>query len=240
MAIVEWEKDESVAIVKLNNGGNPQNLAFADALNKTLEEIIEDKSTTAMVLTSSDSKIFSTGVDVDWITSQIQENNVRKVKDFMLGMNSVFAKLLTYPIPTIAAINGHAFGNGAILSCACDFRFMRSDRGYFCFPEVDVGIPFLPGMIAFIRKAIPEYKFNEICLSGRRVTAPELEEHNIIEKACPNIDELMSESIAYAKTFVKKRGIFAELKKRLYRHIIEIMENKDIAVLESSTLFVKG
>ncbi|MBT3310527.1 MAG: enoyl-CoA hydratase/isomerase family protein [Desulfobacterales bacterium] len=240
MAIVEWEKDESVAIVKLNNGGNPQNLAFADALNKTLEEIIEDKSTTAMVLTSSDSKIFSTGVDVDWVTSQMQENNVRKVKDFMLGMNSVFAKLLTYPIPTIAAINGHAFGNGAILSCACDFRFMRSDRGYFCFPEVDVGIPFLPGMIAFIRKAIPEYKFNEICLSGRRVTAPELEEHNIIEKACPNIDELMSESIAYAKTFVKKRGIFAELKKRLYRHIIEIMENKDIAVLESSTLFVKG
>ena len=40
MAIVEWEKDESVAIVKLNNGGNPQNLDFADALNKTLEEII--------------------------------------------------------------------------------------------------------------------------------------------------------------------------------------------------------
>lgn len=239
MAIVEWEKDESVAIVKLNNGGNPQNLSFADALNKTLEEVVDDKSITALVLTSTDLKIFSTGVDVDWVTSQMQENNVQKVKDFMLGMNSVFAKLLTYPIPTIAAINGHAFGNGAILSCACDFRFMRSDRGYFCFPEVDLGIPFLPGMIAFIRKAIPEYKFNEICLSGKRVTAPELEEHHIIEKACTNIDELMSESIVYAKTFVKKRGIFAELKKRLYGHIIEIMENKDIIVLESSTLFVE-
>lgn len=238
MVIVEWEKNESAAIVKLNNGGNPQNLAFADALNKTLEEVIEDKSTTAMVLTSSDPKIFSTGVDVDWATSQIQENNVEKVKDFMLGMNSVFAKLLIYPIPTIAAINGHAFGNGAILSCACDFRFMRSDRGYFCFPEVDLGIPFLLGMIAFIRKAIPEHAFNEMCLSGRRVTAPELEKVHVIEKACGNIDELMSESISYAKTFAKKRGIFAELKKRMHRHIIEIMENKDLEVLESSALFV--
>ena len=115
---------------------------------------------------------------------------------------------------------------------------MRSDRGYFCFPEVDRGIPFLPGMIAFIRKAIPEYKFNEMCLSGRRVTAPELEDHHIIEKACSNIDELMSESIAYAKTFEKNRGIFAELKKRRHAHIVEIMETKDIEVLESSSLFV--
>jgi len=59
-------------------------------------------------------------------------------------MNDLFKKLLLYPMPVIAAINGHAFGNGALLSCTCDFRFMRSDKGFFCFPEVDVSIPSFP------------------------------------------------------------------------------------------------
>jgi enoyl-CoA hydratase/carnithine racemase len=43
MAIVEWEKEGTVAIVKLNNGGNAQNLEFANALNTALDEVVEDK-----------------------------------------------------------------------------------------------------------------------------------------------------------------------------------------------------
>lgn len=41
------------------------------------------------------------------------------------------------PLPVIVAIDGHAFGNGSIICCTRDFRFMRSDRGFFGFPEVD-------------------------------------------------------------------------------------------------------
>jgi enoyl-CoA hydratase/carnithine racemase len=78
--------------------------------------------------------------------------DLQSIKDFMYRMNEVFKTCLTFPMPVIAAINGHAFGNGAILSCACDFRFMRSDKGFFCFPEVDINIPFLPGMLAWCKR----------------------------------------------------------------------------------------
>jgi len=160
------------------------------------------------------------------------------IRKFMYEMNSVFKKLLLLPVPVIAAINGHAFGNGAILSCACDFRFMKSGRGYFCFPEVDLGIPFLPGMIAFVRKAVPEYKFNEMKLTGKRVGADELAAHHIIEKACPDADAVFAESLAFARTFHKKRGIFGEHKKRMHRHIVEVIDTEDPNYIEPLNLMV--
>jgi enoyl-CoA hydratase/carnithine racemase len=239
MAIIEWEKDETVAVIKLNNGENRHNLDFALTFNRVLDEIIKDKEVTAAILTSTDQKCWSLGIDVEWLMKQFTEQSFDNIKNCMYEMNNVFKKLLLLPVPVIAAINGHAFGNGAILSCACDFRFMKSDRGYFCFPEVDLGIPFLPGMVAFVRKAIPEYKFNEMKLTGKKAGAVELAEHHIIEKACADTDELMSESLAFAKTFIKKRGIFKEHKTRMYKHIIQVIDSEDKEFIEPLFLMVQ-
>jgi len=225
MSIMNWVKDENVAIITMTNGENRQNLVFAKTLNAMLDEIIADKSISSLIITSNDEKNFSQGIDVVWITGQMQKNDHQPVTDFINEMDIVFKKLLLYPVPVIAAINGHAFGNGSILSCACDFRFMRSDKGFFCFPEVNIGIPFRWGMNAFVKKAIPLHIFTQMQFSGNRYTAPELEKHNIIVKACANQEDLMASAITFAKTFQKKRGIFSELKKRLHSDIIKVLDS---------------
>lgn len=227
MAVLSWSKDETVAIITMSNGENRQNLEFALAMNSAIDEICADPTVNALILTSSDEKNFSQGVDVQWMGAKFQNKEFQQIKNFMYRMNDVFKKLMLAPMPTIAAINGHAFGNGAILSCACDFRFMRADRGFFCFPEVNVGIPLLYGMNAFVKKAIPLYKLLEMQYSGNRYTAPELEKHHIIVKACTDREELMREALAFAKSFQKKRGILGEMKKRMYREIIETMDRLD-------------
>jgi len=239
MSVVKWEKDGGVAIVTMTNGQNRQNRIFAGDMLKTLDEILADLSVQSVVLTSNDEKNFSQGVDVDWLMEKFGEQDFQSIKDFMYGMNEVFKKLLLFPVPVIAAINGHAFGNGAIISCACDFRFMRADKGFFCFPEVDIGIPFLPGMIAFVKKAIPYYKFQEMKYTGRRCGAPELEKHNIIVKSCADREELMKESVEFARSFQKKRGIFGEMKKRMHREIIETIDVQDKPLIESLFLFIQ-
>ena len=149
MKVVQWENQNDIAVITMCNEANRQNLEFAEQMNLCLDQILEDKTIFSMVLTSSDEKNFSQGIDVEWLNQKIAEQDFDCIKTFMYAMNTVFKRLLLMPLPVIAAINGHAFGNGAILSCACDFRFMRKDKGFFCFPEVDVNIPFLPGMIAF-------------------------------------------------------------------------------------------
>jgi enoyl-CoA hydratase/carnithine racemase len=239
MSLMKWEKDESVAILTMTNNENRMNLDFAHTMVSTLEEILEDSEVQALVITSSDEKNFSQGVDVPWLLERKQDEDYQSMRDFMYRMNDVFKALLLYPVPVIAAINGHAFGNGAILSCACDFRFMRSDRGYFCFPEIDVSIPFLPGMISWIRKAIPQYKYNEMALTGKRYTAPELEQHHIILKASENRETLMEDALAFAKTLQKKRGIFGEMKKRMHKHIIDTIDKEDPEYLEPLFIIVQ-
>ncbi|PIE70092.1 MAG: enoyl-CoA hydratase [Deltaproteobacteria bacterium] len=239
MAVVEWEKDGSVAVIKLNNGENRQNPDFAKGLLTSLDAILEDKDIYATIITSTDPKNWSQGIDLEFLMGCFNAGDMQTIKDFMFSMNEVFKKLLLFPMPVIAAINGHAFGNGAILSCACDFRMMRSDRGYFCFPEVDLGIPFLPGMIAFVKKAIPYYRFNELKLTGRRATAVELEADHVIEKASENPEKLMEDALAFARTFQKKRGIFGEHKKRLHKQIVEVIDTEDKPFIDSLFLFVQ-
>jgi len=237
MTVVEWKKKEAVAIVSMCNTANRMNKVFAQDLDRCLAQVEADPQVKAMILTGTDEKNFSQGVDVEWVGEKLAAGQRQEVIDFMYGMNDVFKRLLLFPVPAIAAINGHAFGNGAILSCACDFRFMRNDRGFFCFPEVDVGIPLLPGMTALVRKAIPEYMLNQMLLSGQRMTGADLGTSNVLVNACENQDALITDALAFAAGFDKKRGIFRTLKERLHRELIRIMDEQDPKFIDTLNLF---
>ncbi|WP_032094549.1 MULTISPECIES: enoyl-CoA hydratase/isomerase family protein [unclassified Alteromonas] len=231
--------DGDVAILLMQNGENRHNPAYAQDMLKSLQRVIENTSCKALVITSNDEKCFSLGIDTDWLMPAMKAQQFDEIKAFMHSMDDVFKTLLLFPLPVIAAINGHAFGNGAILACACDFRFMRSDKGFFCFPEVDLSIPFLPGMIEFVKKAMPYYRFNEMKLSGRRVSGLELEQDHVIEKAYDSQEALMLGAVEYAKTFDKKRGIFGEHKKRLHKHIVHTIDTENKPLIESLSLMTK-
>jgi len=240
MSIIEWNKVETVGVITMNNGENRHNPEFIRAILTAFDEIEGDPTVSSVIIASSDPKNWSQGIDLLWMTDAMAKNDLQGIRDFMYGLNRIFNRILLYPMPVIAAINGHAFGDGTIMACACDFRFMKADRGFFCFPEIDINIPFLPGMQAIIRKAIPYYKLEELVFSGKRTGAAELEAHHVIMKACENEEALMREALAFAKSFNKKRPIFGEIKKRLHRTLIETMEKEDPAFIEPLQLMVQG
>jgi enoyl-CoA hydratase/carnithine racemase len=238
MSILEWKKDGNVAVLTMTNGENRHNPTFTDSILNAFDEIEKDETISSVVIASNDPKNWSQGIDLPWLMSVFNSKDYQGIKDFMYGLNKIFKRILLYPMPVIAAINGHAFGDGAIMACACDFRFMKSSKGFFCFPEIDISIPFLPGMICLVKKAFPYYKVEEAVYAGKRFGAKELEEHHVIMKACEDDEMLMREAIAFARTFTKKRSIFGEMKRRYHKQIIEVMDKEDPEYIEPLKLMM--
>ncbi len=232
MADIDYMLDEHVAVVTLNSGENQFNPTFLHSFLSVLDAIENQTGATSLVLTSSHEKIFSNGIDLAWLVPIIQKGDVEGAKSFFYLLNRLFKRIVTYPLLTVAAISGHAFAGGAILCCAVDFRFMRSDRGYFCFPEINLGIPFLPGMNALLKKAIPMYKLEEMEYTGIRLTAAMCEEHHIITQSCAMTD-LMPQALSLAKSLNKKRAVIQEMKMRLNKDIVHAIDVEDVPYIES-------
>jgi enoyl-CoA hydratase/carnithine racemase len=229
--LVEYALDDEVAVLTMNSGENRFNMMFLNEFLKTLDAIEHNTDAQALVVKSAHEKIFCNGIDLDWLMPLAQSGDALAVKDFCYTVNRLLRRILLYPMPTIAAMTGHSFAGGAIMSCCFDFRFMRSDRGFFCFPEVDLGIPFWPGMVAMVKKAIPQYKLDEMFYLGTRVTGKECEEHHIVLKACP-MEELMSTAMTFAKSLKKNRQYYLAQKERMNAPIIRIMDEEDPKVLD--------
>lgn len=234
---IEIKMEGQVAVVTLNEGENRLNLDFLKKFIEALDEVEKKTNANVLVVRGADAKIFSNGIDLEWLMPIMQKNDTATAKKFIETMMALFRKIALYPMPTIVAMTGHAFAGGAILCCYFDFRFMRSDRGFMCFPEVDLGIPFLPGMMTAMKKAIPRCKLDEMVLTGKRVAAPELEEHHIITKACP-IDQLMDEVMKFASQQNKRRPVVELIKAEMNKDIVYAIDNEDPPIIASGRFYV--
>jgi enoyl-CoA hydratase/carnithine racemase len=156
------DRDGDVAILSLGDDENrfsPDRLAEVAAL---LDEVASLPPPVALV-TTAEGRIFSNGLDLDWLGAHADQ-----LTDYLRSVQSLLVRVLTLPMPTVAAIQGHAFAAGAMLTFAHDWRVMRADRGFLCLPEVDLGMPFTIGMDSLIRVALPPATALEAMTTGRR------------------------------------------------------------------------
>lgn len=231
MAMVDYEVDGHVAIVTLNDGENRFNPDFIDALLGALDSIEQETQASTLVVRSAHEKIFSNGMDLMWLLPYMEKSDTATVKKIFYHLNVLFKRLLTYPLISIAAVSGHAFGAGAIFSCTFDFRFMRSERGYLCLPEIDLGMPFLPGMNAILRSVIPENVLSEMQFTGMRMTAEMCERHGIVKGAIPG-DQLLEGVLEFARQIDKRRTITQVMKSGRNKSIIDAIDTEDPAYIE--------
>jgi enoyl-CoA hydratase/carnithine racemase len=134
--------------------------------------------------------------------------------------------MLTFPMITVAALNGHVFAAGAMLSLAHDYRVMRIDRGFFCLPEVDIKIPFTKQMDVLIRARLPKLVAHEAMCTARRYGGAEAAERQIVDHAVAEGD-VLPKAIEIARGLAgKDRDTISAIKRQMYADVIDVFERE--------------
>ena len=217
---VESKRDGGVAVVAMRAGENRFNLRFIDDLSRALDEAEARPEPTALVLTG-EGKFFSNGLDLAWMSGEGRD----RAGEVVSGMLRIFARLLGSPLPSVAALNGHAFAGGAMLALACDFRVMRAERGFFCIPEIDLGLPLHPGMASLIQARLSKQTAHEAIVTGRRYSGREALEAGIVDHAVPEVDVLPKALALAAPLAGKNRAVMQVHRRLLYAETLKLLES---------------
>src|SRR5262245_49117832 len=216
--MIETKREGAVALVSMRAGENRFNPGFIAELTRALDEVERADEPTALVL-AGDGKFFSNGLDLTWMSGEGRD----RAGEVVTGMLRIFARLLESPIPSVAALNGHAFAGGAMLALACDFRVMRSDRGFFCIPEIDLGLPLHPGMASIIQARLPKLTAHEAIVTGRRYGGPEALTRGIVDHVTSAVD-LVAKSVSLASPLAgKNRAVMQTHKRLLYAETLRLL-----------------
>jgi len=208
--LIELERRGDVWVLRLCHDENRFNRASIGALHGALDEIEATGGPSALV-TTGDGKFYSNGLDLDWLMAGGDET-----EGFLPDVHRLLGRVLGLNVVTVAAINGHAFAGGAMLASAHDFRVMREDRGYWCLPEVDLGLPLTPGMYAVLAAHLPRPALAEAALTGRRYDGPNALAMGIVDELAAADDVVDRAVVLAAESAGKSREVIAEHKRLMY------------------------
>ena len=179
--MIELTRDGDVFTLTMAAGENRWNTTFVRAFSAVLDDVEASSGAAALVTTSARDKFFSNGLDLDWVRDPAAHPAAGDRGPFADEFMKLMARIITFPIPTIAAINGHAFGAGFMLSLCHDLRYMRADRGFVCANEMQLGLAIPAPELALFRHKLPFNVFFETVQLARRWTGVDAERAGIVQ-----------------------------------------------------------
>lgn len=207
-------RQESVFVLDLGDGENRFHPDWVAAVDAALDEVEKAEGPRALV-TAATGKFFSNGLDLAWLTASGTARD-----GYLASVQALLARMLALPVVTVAAVQGHAFAAGAMLTLAHDFRVMRADRGFWCLPEADIGLPFTPGMSALIQARLAPQVAHEAMITARRYGGHDAAAAGIVDRA---VDEeaVRVTAIEMAAAQAGRAGeTIATIKARMYAPVL--------------------
>jgi len=193
--LVLFEKKDYIGFVTLNRPEalNAMNYASLCELENIIEKIHYDSDVRVVIFTGTGTKAFSVGADLKerkLLSPDDVKRNVSKTGD-------VFAKISELPQPTIAAMNGFAFGGGLELALACDFRVSVIDT---VMGLTETSLAIIPGAGGTQRlpRLVGEAKALELILTAKRVTAQEAYQIGLVTRIAESV-QLKEEACKLAR-----------------------------------------
>jgi enoyl-CoA hydratase/carnithine racemase len=218
------ERRDDVFVLDIGNTENRFHPDWLSAVNTLLDEIEGTTGPRALV-TAATGKFYSNGLDLDWLLGHPEQAG-----GYVADVQRLLARMLTLPLITVAALQGHTFAAGAMFALAHDFRVMRADRGFWCLPEVDISIPFSAGMSALIQARLTPQAAHEAMVTGRRYGGLDARAAGIVDRTADE-DAVLTSAVELARSLVSKSGAtLGTIKTRMYAGVLEALDEKDISL----------
>ncbi|PJE96365.1 enoyl-CoA hydratase [Streptomyces carminius] len=216
------ERRDDVFLLDLGDTENRFHPDWLASVGALLDEVENAEGPRALV-TAATGKFFSNGLDLDWLLAHTD-----RAAEYAASVQELLARVLTLPLVTVAALQGHTFAAGAMLSLCHDFRVMRADRGYWCLPEADIHIPFTPGMSALIQARLTPQTAHEAMVTARRYGGEEARAAGIVDRAVAE-DAVRATALEIAGSLTAKASpTLGVIKSRMYGRAVAELRAEEI------------
>jgi Delta3-Delta2-enoyl-CoA isomerase len=199
---ISLTREGDVGVLTWRDGENRINHDSLARLNELLDELETTEGPLAIVLTG-DSKFFSNGLDLGRF-EPFSDEYYATLKE----LRCTIGRLLIFPAYSVAAINGHAFAGGALISLAFDYRVMREDRGFWCMNEVGIGLAVDAQLWPILTNRLPRATAIHAVTTAHRYPASEAVNSGIVEEITDG-DDVLARAIEVAQegSTINKRAL---------------------------------
>ncbi len=226
MSFMKLEKRGAVQVLTLTNG-DKDNTFNPDVLadwHKHLDRVESNLENSALLITSNHPKTFCNGIDLPWLLTQEPDG----FKAFVENLENLLLRVAVLNIPVIGAINGNCYAGGAILASAFDWRYMREDRGRFCFSEVNIKIPFTPVMMDIVKLIPDAHAVRDMALTGKAIGGMDAKALRVVD-ATHSETGLFPEALAFAEQMAQKhRPTYAAIKHTMRPHLVALARERGL------------
>lgn len=211
-------RDGDVHVLHLGDGENRFSPAWMQGVADLLDQVRADP---APLVTSASGKIWSNGLDLEWLQA-----NPTEFQSYVSDAQHLLARVLELPVPTVAAVQGHCFAAGAMLSLCHDQRVMRADRGWWCLPEIDINLPFTPGMNALVTSRLTPQAASLAMTTGHRFGGEEAAAAGIVDHAVGE-GEVLGTAVAIAQELTGKNpDVLAQIKATMHADVLSALRGE--------------
>jgi enoyl-CoA hydratase len=185
--------EDSIGILRVNrpNSLNALNWDAQEQFALAIEQAHTDHTNgdlRALIITGTGDRVFVAGGDIKEHIGHLDVETARRLNRIM---GNALPRLTQLPCPTVAAINGDAYGGGCEIITACDLRYMV-DTARLHFVQVKVGLTTGWGGAARLVRLIGQSRALEILLSGRNLTSEEAYQIGLIHREVPHNQDLLT------------------------------------------------
>ncbi|CAI9753017.1 unnamed protein product [Fraxinus pennsylvanica] len=190
----------------------------------------ESMGPTALI-TTAHGKFFSNGYDLSWAESDpdpIQALAQTRLKLMSKKFQFLVSDLISLPMPTIAAVTGHASAAGFVLALSHDYMVMRKDRGFLYMSELDIRMKIPSWFVQIVKSKIASPKvWKEVILKSTKITAGMGLQWGIVDSAHDSVEETVEAAARLGTELVKRNWdgkVYAENRKTIFADVMAALK----------------